>query len=90
MFKFTLICLLITALAGGAAGMTLVNKGKPACTIVIAPDAGEQEKLAATELQTYLRKMSGAEVPISTDAMVAGSRILLGVCGRAPVADWKG
>jgi len=90
MHRFSLICLLLAALTGAAAGMTLVNKGKPACTIVIAPDAGEQEKLAAAELQTYLRKISGAEAPIGADAAIAGNRILLGVYGKAPVAAWTG
>ena len=90
MFRFALICLVVAALASASAAMTLVKDGKSACTIVIAPDAGAQEKLAAAELQTYLRKMSGAEVPISTDATVASSRILLGIYGQAPVAGWKG
>jgi len=88
MLRFCLIGILLAMLAGAAAGMTLVNKGQPACSIVIAADAGEQEKLAATELQTYLRKMSGAVVPIGAGA--EGNRILLGVYGKAPVAEWTG
>jgi len=89
MLRYCLICVLLAALAGAAVGMTLVNKGQPACAIVIAPAAGDQEKLAATELQTYLRKMSGATVPVATDT-VAGNRILLGVYGQAPVTAWTG
>src|SRR5438874_13178860 len=72
-----------------SAGMTLVRDGKPACTIVIAPDAGDQEKTAADELQTYLSKMSGAKVPVGTDPSFAGNRILIGVFGQRPVQEWK-
>src|SRR5207249_2399332 len=88
-----LISLFIWSLAPGtllSARMTLVHDGKPTCTIVIAPDAADQEKLAAQELQTYLTKMSGAKVPISSDPSIAGNRILLGVFGQSPVPDWNG
>jgi len=90
MLRLCLIGILLAVLAVTASGMTLVKDGRPACTIVIAPDAGEQEKLAATELQTYLRKMTGATAPVSTDITAAGNRIMLGVFGKAPVAEWQG
>ncbi len=73
-----------------SAGMMLVRDGQPACTIVIASDAGDQEKLAADELQAYLSKMSGAKVPIGSEPSPAGNRILIGVFGRRPVEDWTG
>src|SRR5688572_3110973 len=73
-----------------SAEMTLVRDGQPECTIMIAPDASDHEKLAAEELSAYLGKMSGAKVPIGSDASVAGNRILIGVFGKPPVADWKG
>src|SRR5437879_2065191 len=73
-----------------SAGMTLVRDEKATCTIVIAPDAGDQEKLAAEELQTYLSKMSGAKVPIGSDLSVAGNRIMIGVASQGSVQDWSG
>ena len=57
----------------------LVDNGKPNCTIIIPDKATDNEKLAAKELQTYLKKMSGAELPIATDKQASqGNRILLG------------
>lgn len=70
--------------------LTLVQDGKPACTIVIAESAGPHEKTGANDLQLYLRKMSGATIPITTDPAVPGDRILIGVFGSAPVAQWNG
>lgn len=73
-----------------SAAMTLVQDGKAACTIVVTADAGGHEKAGASDLQLYLGKMSGAKVPMTTDASVSGNRVLLGVYGKAPVQDWKG
>src|SRR2546425_760866 len=73
-----------------SARMTLVRDGKATCTIVIAPNAGDEEKLAAQELQTYLSKISGSKVPIGSDPSAAGNRILIGVFGEHPVEGWKG
>lgn len=94
MFSRCLILLLLCSapwpLANVVAGMTLVKDGEPACTIVIAPGAGQQERFAAEELQRYLQKMSGAETPITTVPGVAGNRILIGVFGSEPVQPWQG
>jgi len=76
-----LLSLFISSLVLAAlpsAGMTLVRDGQATCSIVLAQDAGDQEKLAADELQTYLSKMSGAKVSIGSDSsVVAGNRILI-------------
>lgn len=48
------------------ADVTLVREGEAVSVIVIADDAHATTKLAAEELQTYLAKMSGATVPITT------------------------
>ena len=92
MHRFALFLSLLAGamLTDASEGITLVSDGKPACTIVIAPGAGEQEKLAAEELQTYLNKISGAQVPIGSNAAVSGNRILLGIFGQPPVQDWTG
>lgn len=62
-----------------AADFTLVRDGKPAATIVIAENALESNRFAAEELQTYVRRMSGAELPLATDnTALAGPKILIG------------
>ena len=57
----------------------LATEGRPAATIVIAEDAQASIKLAASELQEYVARISGAKLPLVTDAeSVSGPRILLG------------
>ena len=50
----------------GAAGAapSIVNAGKPNAEIVIAEDPPRTVRLASWELQNYLRKISGAKLPI--------------------------
>jgi hypothetical protein len=72
-----------TALAltvrAGAAGFTLANAGQSPYRIVVAADAIPSEHYAADELQHYLEKISGAKLPIVTDAEKPRSNeILLG------------
>ena len=90
MRRFLSVFAVVVAIQASAAAMTLVENGQSACTIVIAPDAGAQEKAGADDLQLYLGKMSGAKVPVGTDASVSGDRILIGVFGKPPVQEWKG
>jgi formylglycine-generating enzyme len=84
--------LLGTLIAAGpvAAKVVLVQDGRPLCAIVIAGDASGHEKTAANDLQLYLSKISGAKVPIGTDASVSGNRVLIGVFDKPPVKEWKG
>jgi len=44
----------------------IIEKGKPGAEIVIAEEPLRPVKLAAKELQDYLRKMTGAELPVTT------------------------
>ena len=60
-----------------AAGLVLVRDGQAACVIVTATPrsraAGAVADAAAAELQAYLKKASGAEVPVKKeDALTAG------------------
>ncbi len=77
--------LALSALAPGrlqAAPQTfaLVKEGRPAATLVLAADASPSVKLAAEELREYVKRISGAELPLATDAEpVEGPRILLGM-----------
>lgn len=57
----------------------LTRDGQPCCRIVIAKDASAKVVAAASDLQTVLRQMSGAEIPIQTDEKDwDGALILLG------------
>src|SRR6266496_2247695 len=58
---------------------TLVEQGRSRYRIVIPADAIPAERYAAQELQRYLERLSGAKLPIVTDAGPIESReILLG------------
>jgi len=63
------ILLLALAASAQAAGQfVLVKDGKPACAIIIAEKASDNAKFAATELQQYVEKISGAKLPIYLDS----------------------
>jgi len=84
----TLTLMLLSCLPAFA--VTLVKDGQPAASIVLpaktefdgyANQKGftDEERLAATELQTILEKISGAKLPVVTaDAKPQGTVILLG------------
>jgi hypothetical protein len=65
----------VVLLAGGfaAAGLsqaeelTLAEAGRSAFVIVVAEDASPSTRHAATELQSFLKEMTGAELPIVSD-----------------------
>lgn len=52
---------------------TIVDNGVANATIVIAKDYTDKTLAAAADLQTYLKKMSGAVVPIGYDTVDRGS-----------------
>jgi len=54
--------------ASAFAGVTLSDEGKSQYRIVVPVGAIPAERYAADELQHYLEKMSGAKIPITTDA----------------------
>ncbi|MBN1343681.1 MAG: hypothetical protein JXQ73_13415 [Phycisphaerae bacterium] len=58
----------------GSQAVTLTREGKPNATIV-APDRPlASERFAAEELATYLKKMSGVELPIVADSKPPATR----------------
>jgi len=62
-----------------AVAVTLMKDGQPAATIVLPAKSESDEQLAATELQTFIEKISGGKLPIvSADAKPQGAVILLG------------
>ncbi len=58
--------LLALAAPSLAANLKLVENGRSAYTIVIAPDASPSERHGADELQMFVEQISGARLPIAT------------------------
>ena len=53
--------------------------GKPAATIVVSAEPSAEAWFAAGELRNHLRKITGADIPVVTDALaVTGPRLLVG------------
>ena len=89
--------LAIVALAGltasglSAKDFVLAQNGSPAATIVTAAAPTENVRTAARELRDYVRKISGADLPITTDAAPpSGPLILVGPSRLTePMAELK-
>ena len=65
--------------------LMVVEKGRARAAIVLGVDASALERKAAEELQTYLKRIAGADLPIvSGSAATAGHRILI---GGSPAAE---
>ncbi len=66
--------------AGCAAGdLTLVEEGRGKCAIVLGNEATRAASEAAKDMQYHLREMSGAEIPVVSEANTPeGVRILVG------------
>jgi len=63
----------------GRAEVTLVQHGQAKATIITAANPTPAAHLAALELQTHIRKITGAVLPMKTDrSEIAGTRILVG------------
>ncbi len=64
---FVLLGLLAMGVAPRALGVAfIVEDGKPKASIVIAETPTRMQKLAAEELKKYVKKITGAELPIGT------------------------
>jgi hypothetical protein len=70
---------LLSAVRTLARDLVIVENGRPQANIVIAEDAGDKVKVAAADLQAYIKKMSGAELPILLDSnRPIGTNIFVG------------
>jgi len=73
----------------------MVTEGKTNTVIILGSDAIPAELTAANELQSFIRQMSGAEIPIveSTGVQARQSRIFIGQTAVTkdllPGFDWK-
>ena len=57
----------------------LVADGKPEATIVLAKKPTRAAQLAACELRFHIQEITGAQLPLATDAdAVPGPRVLVG------------
>ncbi len=85
----TLALITLAALAS-AAPLTLTEDGASEYSIVIAPDAPPSVQQAAEEMQHYILRATGAELPIATE--VAQPAIILGAASGIDVSEmpWEG
>ena len=87
------IALLILSTCRGDA-MIIADKTTPRCVIVLASDATAPERTAATELQSYLKQVTGADFEIRPEIEVSETapQIIVGQSSRAkrlcPDVDW--
>ena len=73
-----------------AAQITLVTKGQPAASIVLAAEPTRAASFAARELQYHLKLITGAELPIVSDTVpVSGVRLLVGESAATAAAGLK-
>jgi hypothetical protein len=66
----------LTPKGKSSAAFTFVSRGKPACSILLPDAATSQERKAAADLQQWLAEMSGATVPIVTEAPSVRGRVI--------------
>jgi len=83
-----LACLaLMLLVCASAQGVTLVDDGAPTAQIVLAPGAGDIERQAADELNAYLMKISGAELPVRDLPEDGVASIWIGAPDEATAAE---
>lgn len=73
-FLITLLFLPLLSFAQGNGGVSLVNSGSSSYTIVTPNDATISENYAAKQLQSYLQKISGANLNIITESSASPGR----------------
>ena len=81
-------CLLLTAASCRARAITLTRDGKPTATVVTAADPTEKTRAAVAELRHYVQALSGAELPVATEADGAQGALVL--VGRSKLTDAMG
>lgn len=75
----SLLCLLALLFAQTLlAQVLLVQDSQPRAQIVIAPESPRMTRLAASELQLYLQKITGARLPITAEPTPGLPRIYVG------------
>jgi hypothetical protein len=76
--------------AATGSSMFLVRDGRANGVIVSTPQGSDDLERAARELQAYLRKMTGATVPIVASSRASSIRVRIGRYGQPSVKAWTG
>ncbi|MBP1989836.1 DUF4838 domain-containing protein [Paenibacillus eucommiae] len=77
-----------TAAEVPTSGPQLIVDGQGQASLILTTTATELEKQAAQELQSYMKQISGAQLPIVTDANAAtGVKIFIGNAAPDPQLD---
>ncbi len=85
------LAVLAAVVPAHAAKVVLAANGQPAATIVIPANANEKEKLAAADLQHYVKAICGVELPLASDGKaVTGTGLYIGQCEPTQAADIPG
>lgn len=77
---FAIACALVVGLGVGTASartIGLTKDGRSEYTIVLSASATPSEKHAASELQSFVKRVSGAELPIVTEGGPAPKRMIV-------------
>lgn len=72
-----------------SSALVITDKGKSDYSIVVAPAADSLTVIAAERLQSYIKRISGAELPVITTAQVAKDAKIITV-GANDLADTAG
>ena len=89
---------MVRRLAAAALAVLAMGCQKPALVrdgwvegLIVAPTAGSgDDVLAGKELQAYLKKISGGEVPIFSSAAKAKAMVRIAVAGKPSAEGWTG
>lgn len=86
--RFIASFIVVLVIANSAcAALRIVEDGKPRAVIVTAEKPSESAGRAAVELQHFVELMSGAKLPIQTDAAPLADGTPLLLVGRSKLAD---
>ncbi len=78
MVRFVWVLALLAVVApASAAPLVLVERGQARATLVVGTDPSEQAQGAAQELQSYLQRITGAQLPIAARPG-SGANVLIG------------
>jgi hypothetical protein len=73
-------------LPAARAEVVLVRKGRPSAQIVVSPKAAAPERFAAEEIRRYVAQMSGARLPLASEAAKGGPGVYVGRGAWLPAA----
>lgn len=79
-----LLLVVFSATKAEAAGLLVAQDGRPRCVIAVAAEPSPAEQTAARELQSFLKQVTGAELPIKpcTEVPREESQIVVGPSAR--------